>query len=104
MDRDEKWDRIKKAYRLYVYGEGTPIEQASFHIKDSYKKDIYDAFIEPAFIKTPEGKPTAVIKNNDAIIFSNFREDSMRKSPKHLSKTLLIIFRASAFKISMLRQ
>lgn len=79
MDRDEKWDRIKKAYRLYVYGEGVSIENASGYIKDSYKKDTYDAFIEPAFVKASDGKPIAIIKDNDAVIFSNFREDSMRE-------------------------
>lgn len=79
MDRDEKWDRIKKAYRLYVNGEGAPIEEAGLYIKDSYKKDIYDAFIEPGFVKDEFGKPIALIKDNDAVIFSNFREDSMRE-------------------------
>lgn len=79
MDRDEKWDRIKKAYRLYVSGEGAPIEQAGLYIKDSYRKEIYDAFLEPAYVRGADNKPIATIKNNDAVIFFNFREDSMRE-------------------------
>ncbi len=79
MDRDEKWDRIRKAYDLYVEGKGNAIVDAGAYIRDSYRKEIYDAAIEPAFIATADKKPLATINDNDAIIFANFREDSMRE-------------------------
>ncbi|MEK7636137.1 MAG: 2,3-bisphosphoglycerate-independent phosphoglycerate mutase [Patescibacteria group bacterium] len=79
MDRDERWDRIKSAYQLFVNGTGTPITIASEYVNDSYKKEVYDSFIEPAFIADISGKPVGTIQDGDAVIFSNFREDSMRE-------------------------
>ncbi|HET7522060.1 MAG TPA: 2,3-bisphosphoglycerate-independent phosphoglycerate mutase [Bacillales bacterium] len=75
MDRDQRWERIEKAYRAMVYGEGpayrTPIEA----VEDSYENEIYDEFVLPSVITTDEGSPTALIQDNDAVIFFNFRPD-----------------------------
>jgi len=81
MDRDANWDRIAKAYNLFVNGEGSEFESASEYIASQYEKEIFDPNIEPAFAKSRTGKPAKEgrIKNNDALIFFNFREDSMRQ-------------------------
>ncbi len=85
MDRDEKWDRVRRAHRLFVDGDGMAITSASEYIRDSYKKEIYDSFIEPAFIAGSGGEPVATIGDGDAGIFFNFREDSMREIVESLA-------------------
>lgn len=75
MDRDGNWDKIEKAYNLFVKGDGDEFESASSFIENSYKKDIFDESIEPASAKNKEGR----IKDGDAVIFYNFREDSVRQ-------------------------
>lgn len=77
MDRDGKWDRTQKAYNLFTNGEGEPFVSASAHINTCYQQDIFDQSIVPAF--NPEIKNESRIKNNDAVIFFNFREDSARQ-------------------------
>ena len=95
MDRDEKWDRIKKAYQLFVDGVGTPITDITEYIGNSYKKETYDSFIEPAFVAGADGKPIGTIRDGDAIIFSNFREDSMREITETFAKNSFDAFSKS---------
>lgn len=80
MDRDEKWDRIRKAYDLYTKGEGVKIEGTiAEYALNSYEKGLTDEFLEPAYVAGPDGAPIGRIKDNDALIIFNFREDSMRE-------------------------
>jgi len=74
MDRDNNWDRQKKVYDLLVYGIGNKEDSAHSFIRKSYKKRITDEFLEPTLL-LKEG----VIKNNDTIIFFNFRSDRARE-------------------------
>lgn len=78
MDRDNRWDRIEKAYRAMVYGEGITAENPVVAVQDSYDKEIYDEFVIPTVI-LEDGKPVATIKENDSIIFYNFRPDRARE-------------------------
>lgn len=78
MDRDNRWDRIEKAYRAMVYGEGITAENPVVAVQDSYDKEIYDEFVVPSVI-LEDGKPVATIKENDSIIFYNFRPDRARE-------------------------
>jgi 2,3-bisphosphoglycerate-independent phosphoglycerate mutase len=73
MDRDGNWDLIEKAYKLLTEGTGNEFKDAVSYIEEEYKKGLNDEKIEPASIK--EGR----IKNGDAVIFWNFREDSARE-------------------------
>jgi len=75
MDRDGNWEKTGKAYNLLAMGEGNEFESASSYIESQYQKEIFDDAIEPAKIKGGEGR----IKDNDAVIFFNFREDSPRQ-------------------------
>jgi len=78
MDRDNRWERVKKAYDLMVNGSGEQFSSALEAIKTSYEKDITDEFIEPAVI-TENGQPIAVIKEGDVAISFNFRTDRPRE-------------------------
>lgn len=75
MDRDKRWDRVEKAYRAMVYGEGPKYRDPFACVDDSYKNGIYDEFVIPSVMVDENGEPVATIKDRDAIIFYNFRPD-----------------------------
>lgn len=75
MDRDKRWERVEKSYRSMVYGEGPTYTDPLELIDDSYKNGIYDEFVLPSVITKENGEPVATIKDNDAVIFYNFRPD-----------------------------
>ena len=70
MDRDKRWDRLKKCYDVIVNNTGNKCDDYKKYITDSYKKGITDEFIEPVIIDE-SGK----IEENDSIIWANFRPD-----------------------------
>ena len=77
MDRDNRWDRVEKAYRALVCGEGEQAVSGPEGIKASYDKDTTDEFVLPTVV-VEDGKPVATIKNDDSFIFFNFRTDRAR--------------------------
>lgn len=80
MDRDKRWDRIKLAYDALTMGVApykTP--DAETAVLEAYKRGETDEFVKPTVITDSEGKPEAVIKDNDSIIFFNFRPDRARQ-------------------------
>ena len=78
MDRDKRWEREEIAYKALVFGEGVDAESSLQGIQDSYDKEVYDEFVVPVVIKE-DGKPVATIKENDSVIFFNFRPDRARQ-------------------------
>ena len=74
MDRDNAWDRVEKAYSAMVYGEGNTASCPVSAIEDSYKAEVTDEFMVPTVI---DG--TKRIKENDSVIFFNFRPDRARQ-------------------------
>ena len=74
MDREERYDRLKKTYNALVNGENYVSLSASELLKQSYSQNVYDEFIEPTLI-LKEG----TIKDNDSVIFFNFRSDRARE-------------------------
>ena len=74
MDRDNRWERIKKAYDLMVHGHGTSFNTASEAISASYEKEITDEFIDPCIIDKD-----GTIKKGDVVICFNFRTDRPRE-------------------------
>ncbi|MBQ1870977.1 MAG: 2,3-bisphosphoglycerate-independent phosphoglycerate mutase [Lachnospiraceae bacterium] len=78
MDRDNRWERIEKAYRALTEGEGVKVEDAAAGLKASYDNDVTDEFVLP-IVATEGGKPVATINDNDSIIFYNFRPDRARE-------------------------
>ncbi|HIZ79386.1 MAG TPA: 2,3-bisphosphoglycerate-independent phosphoglycerate mutase [Candidatus Lachnoclostridium stercorigallinarum] len=78
MDRDNRWDRVEKAYRCMTLGEGNRAESATAGIQASYDDGKTDEFVIP-FCVEKDGKPVAVIQDKDSIIFYNFRPDRARE-------------------------
>jgi 2,3-bisphosphoglycerate-independent phosphoglycerate mutase len=83
MDRDNRWERIELAYRALVHGEaGTRTTDPVAALTASYQAEVTDEFIKPMVItdvEGPTGKPVGLIRDDDAIIFYNFRADRARQ-------------------------
>lgn len=79
MDRDGHWDKIERAYRLLTEGAGEKFGQASLYLKKYHEERISDEFIPAGAFRNEEGNDPGLIKNGDAVVFFNFREDSMRE-------------------------
>ncbi|HHY70220.1 MAG TPA: 2,3-bisphosphoglycerate-independent phosphoglycerate mutase [Thermoanaerobacterales bacterium] len=79
MDRDKRWDRTQKAYDAIVFGEGLKAASAKQAILQSYKRKETDEFVMPTVITDDNGKPVAMVKQGDSIIFFNFRPDRARQ-------------------------
>lgn len=79
MDRDTNWDRIEKAYDSLVYGKGVQATSASDALAASYAEGVTDEFVLPTVITDEEGKPLSLVKDNDSVIFFNFRPDRARE-------------------------
>jgi 2,3-bisphosphoglycerate-independent phosphoglycerate mutase len=86
MDRDKRWERVKKAYDLLVLGIGTHSKNAVESIEASYRNNITDEFIEPIVITDNENHPVATIKEGDVVIFFNFRTDRGRQLTEVLTQ------------------
>ena len=78
MDRDKRWERVKKCYDALVYGEGNKATSTTIAIEDSYQKEVFDEFVEPTVICNGD-TPIATIQENDSVIFFNFRPDRARE-------------------------
>ena len=78
MDRDKRWDRVQRAYRTLVFGQGQPAEDPLLAIQSSYDNDVTDEFIEPIVI-TQQGQPVGLVQDGDSVIFFNFRSDRPRE-------------------------
>lgn len=78
MDRDNRWDRVEKAYEALVYGEGVQTGSAVEAVGESYEKDVTDEFVVPTVV-TENGKAIGAIAENDSVIFFNFRPDRARE-------------------------
>lgn len=86
MDRDKRWERVKKCYDLVVKGIGSPSTDIAQSIQMSYDKGILDEFIEPIVMTNHHGDPLTTISENDVIIFFNFRTDRGRQLTQALSQ------------------
>lgn len=78
MDRDNRFDRLERAYAALTYGEGIQAEDAVKAVQASYDKGVSDEFIEPIVI-CEGSKPIAKVEADDSIIFFNFRPDRARE-------------------------
>jgi len=80
MDRDKRWDRTKLAYDALTMGVAPyKAPDAETAVSEAYERGETDEFVKPTVITDLEGKPEAVIKDNDSIIFFNFRPDRARQ-------------------------
>ena len=79
MDRDNRWDRIKKGYDVMVNSIGNTAHSAVDAINNSYKNNVTDEFIIPTVIVDVNNNPVGKIQSNDVLICINFRNDRMRQ-------------------------
>lgn len=84
MDRDNRWDRTKKAYDAMVFGHGLKAANPIDAVDNSYNDGKYDEFVLPTVIME-DGKPVATINEGDSVIFFNFRADRARQITKALA-------------------
>ena len=85
MDRDTRWERVKKAYDAAVKGIGTKTTDPVAAIKQSYADGTTDEFLEPLVI-TENDAPVATIKEGDVVLFFNYRTDRGRELTRMLSQ------------------
>ncbi len=85
MDRDKRWERTQRAYELLVHGQGERATDPVSAIKRAYERGLTDEFIEPIVIVDVNVEPVATIKDEDAVIFFNFRPDRARQLTRALA-------------------
>lgn len=78
MDRDNRWDRVERAYLALTKGEGIPAASGVEAVAQSYEKGETDEFVQPSVVMK-DGAPVATIQDGDSIIFFNFRPDRARE-------------------------
>jgi 2,3-bisphosphoglycerate-independent phosphoglycerate mutase len=79
MDRDKRWDRIERAYKLLVNGEGERATDPVAATRKSYERGVTDEFVEPTVMVREDGDPVGTIQDGDSVIFFNFRADRARQ-------------------------
>lgn len=93
MDREFWWDRTKKAYDAIVYGKGNKYNNYNEVIKDSYEKEIYDEYIEPAILDE-----NGLLEENDGLIMANFRPDRITQLFRSFTDSNFTDFKVNKFK------
>ncbi len=86
MDRDKRWERVKVAYDLVVNAQGEKSSNAIDSITKSYENNVTDEFLQPIVMIDQNQNPVATIKNDDVVIFFNFRTDRGRELTEALSQ------------------
>ncbi|MDR0982859.1 MAG: 2,3-bisphosphoglycerate-independent phosphoglycerate mutase [Culturomica sp.] len=79
MDRDNRWERIKEAYDMLVYGTGFETQHVENAIIKSYSEGITDEFIKPIVHVKSDGRPVGLIQPGDVVIFFNYRNDRAKE-------------------------
>jgi 2,3-bisphosphoglycerate-independent phosphoglycerate mutase len=85
MDRDNRWERTKKAYDSMVTGQAPHSRSAVAYIRSSYEAGVSDEFVEPATIVDADDRPVGPVRDEDSIIFFNFRSDRARQLTRALA-------------------
>ncbi len=85
MDRDNRWERVERAFRSMVRGEGRENPDPVAAVAQSYREGKTDEFIEPVVI-TRDGRPVGQISDGDSVLFFNFRADRARELTRALTQ------------------
>ena len=86
MDRDQRWERIQKAYDLLVSGKGEKSKDPIDAIQSSYDSGVTDEFILPISMTDSSGNSLATIEEGDTVICFNFRTDRCRQITRALTQ------------------
>ncbi|RYZ24351.1 MAG: 2,3-bisphosphoglycerate-independent phosphoglycerate mutase [Chitinophagaceae bacterium] len=98
MDRDNRWERVQKAYDVLVHGVGEKYNSALEAIAGAYHNGVTDEFILPTAIQR-NGAPIATIKEGDAVLCFNFRTDRCREITRALTQTEFPTYGMSPLKL-----
>lgn len=79
MDRDKRWERTQKAYDALTLGVGFKAKDPVSAVAEGYERGEDDEFIKPTIMVDERGEPVTTIKENDSVIFFNFRPDRARQ-------------------------
>jgi len=79
MDRDKRWERVERAFRALVLGDGIKSQSAAEAVRSSYERGITDEFIEPVTIVDAHNQPVGLIRADDSLIMYNYRADRARE-------------------------
>jgi len=79
LDRSGEWGRVEKSFNLLAWGKGKAVKSLTEYLESRYQEGYTDNAIPPAFISENNGEFEGRIKKGDSLIFSDFREDSMRE-------------------------
>jgi 2,3-bisphosphoglycerate-independent phosphoglycerate mutase len=79
MDRDKRWERVKEAYDLLVFGKGKPATDIIKSMQASYDEGVTDEFMKPIVVTGSNGQPVGKISEGDVVIFFNFRNDRAKE-------------------------
>ena len=99
MDRDNRWERIKKAYDLMVKGIGQSTTSPETSLKEAYDKGETDEFIQPLVVTHNDGTPVATLENGDVLICFNFRTDRPREISEVLTQKAIPEFEMSPLQL-----
>jgi len=101
MDRDQRWERVKKAHNLLLKNEGKNTDDLIGELESNYLKGITDEFIPP-LVNTINNQPVAKIEKNDIVIFFNFRTDRGRQLTQSLTQKSYPKFKINPIKLYFL--
>jgi 2,3-bisphosphoglycerate-independent phosphoglycerate mutase len=96
MDRDNRWERVERAYRALVRGEGHRAGSSAEAIAAAYAAGQSDEFVEPWVLTGPDGAPVGPIRDGDAVVCFNFRADRAREITRAFTEPGFGVFDAGA--------
>jgi 2,3-bisphosphoglycerate-independent phosphoglycerate mutase len=79
MDRDKRWDRVRRAYDLFTTGAGYRSASAVDAVKRSYDRGVTDEFVEPIVVAADGEDAPGTVRDGDSLVFFNFRADRARE-------------------------
>jgi len=85
MDRDQRWDRTRRAYEAMTLGVGQRGHDAGALVAEAYARGVTDEFIEPCVITDSADQPVGLVRNEDGVIFFNYRADRARQLTRALA-------------------
>ena len=85
MDRDQRWDRTRRAYAAMTRGIGATAPDAATLVADAHAAGTTDEFIEPGVVTDADGRPVGSLRDGDSVVFFNFRADRARQLTRALA-------------------
>ena len=85
MDRDNRWSRTRRAYDAMAHGRGARADDPVAAVERAYARGVSDEFIEPCVITTADDRPVGLLRDDDGLVFFNFRADRARQLTRALA-------------------